>query len=134
MTDTDGDPTTGPGETSPDYDQWKTTLREEQVLVGQHCPDCAHETAAPKAACARCGARRLETVRFPTEGTVYATTTIHVAPDGFEGPYDVALIDLGEARTLGRVRDDTEIGDRVAVVDVFESDEGPAPVFAPADV
>jgi hypothetical protein len=127
------DATHSPGETTPDYDQWTTTLREEQALIGQRCPGCGHETAAPKAACVRCGTRALETVRFPTEGTIYATTTIHVAPDGFEGPYDVALIDLGEARTLGRVRGEPGIGARVAIVDVFESEEGPVPVFEPVE-
>lgn len=131
MTDSASDLTPALGETSPDYDQWTTTLREEQVLLGQRCPDCGHETAAPKAACAHCGTYPLETVRLPTEGTVYARTTIHVAPDGFDGPYDVALIELGEARTLGRVRDDPEIDDSVAVADVIESEAGPAPVFEP---
>lgn len=127
------DATHSPGETTPDYEQWTETLHEEQVLLGQRCPDCGHETAAPKAACARCGSRTLESIRLHTEGDVYATTTINVAPDGFDGPYDVALIDLGEARTLGRVRGEPGIGDPVAVVDVFESEAGPAPVFGPVE-
>jgi uncharacterized OB-fold protein len=121
------------GTTRPDYDEWTSTLWEDGIILGQHCPNCGHETAAPKAACAHCGARPLETVRLPTEGTLYSRTTIHVTPEGFDGPYDVALVDLGDARVLGRVFGSPAIGDSVAVVDVVESEIGPAPVFGPVE-
>jgi len=120
------------GTTRPDYEEWQSTLWEDGILLGQHCPDCGHETAAPKAACAHCGARPLETIRLPTEGKLYARTTVHVTPDGFDGPYDVALVELGDARVLGRVIGRPAIGDPVAIADVIESEIGLAPVFGPA--
>lgn len=115
--------------TDPSYEEWQRILWEDGELVGQRCAGCGHVTAAPKAACARCGERDLDRLRLPTEGTVYSWTTIEVAPADFDGPYDVALVDLGEARVLGRVRGDPSVGDPVALVDVFERDPGPAPVF-----
>lgn len=117
------------GQTDPTYDEWRRHLWEDRVLLGQRCHDCGHATAAPKAACAHCGARDLERIALPTEGEVYARTRIEVAPADFEGPYTVALIDLGEARVLARLESEPEIGDPVELVDVYESDLGPAPVF-----
>jgi uncharacterized OB-fold protein len=118
-----------PGRTDPTYDEWRRHLWEDQVLLGQRCHDCGHATAAPKAACVQCGARDLERIALPTGGEVYARTRIEVAPADFEGPYTVALIDLGEARVLARLEHEHEIGDAVELVDVYESDLGPAPVF-----
>lgn len=114
------------------YEEWATAL-EAGELLGQRCLECGHETAAPKAACGRCGARALETISLPTAGTVRAETTVAVAPEGFDGPYRVAVVDLGEARVLARLADgrDAEIGDRVAFEGAVSSPDGePAPLFA----
>ncbi|WP_255168068.1 Zn-ribbon domain-containing OB-fold protein [Natrononativus amylolyticus] len=113
------------------YDEWAAAL-EDGDLRGQRCPDCGHETAAPKAACGRCGARDLETVSLPTEGTVYTETTVAVAPEGFDGGYRVAVVDLGEARVLARLADDCEagIGDPVEFSGTVSGPNGePAPLF-----
>lgn len=67
------------------YSDWVTAIRDGTVL-GQHCRDCGHATAAPKAACARCGTRDIETVELPTTGTVYTETRLEVVPEGFDGP------------------------------------------------
>ncbi|MCU4741475.1 Zn-ribbon domain-containing OB-fold protein [Natronoglomus mannanivorans] len=112
------------------YDEWASAL-EDGELLGQRCADCGHETAAPKAACGRCGSRGLETVSLPTEGVVYSETTIAVAPAGFDGgSYRVAVIDLGEARVLARLEGDAGIGDSVEFVGSLEGREEPAPLFA----
>lgn len=112
------------------YGRWAEAL-ESGELLGQCCPDCGHETAAPKAACARCGSRTLETITLPTEGVVYTESTVAVAPEGFDAPYRVAVIDLGEARVLGRLADDCEadIGDTVSLLGVVEDRTEPAPLF-----
>ena len=112
--------------------EWARALRDGD-LRGQRCLECGHETAAPKAACVRCGERSLETITLPTEGTVVSTTTIAVAPTAFESPYQVAIVELGDARVLGRLEGDAEIGDRVTFVGALETgeDDGePAPVFS----
>ena len=107
---------------------WGRALRDG-VLLGQRCPACGHATGAPKAACARCGERDLAVEALPTAGQVYTETTIAVAPEGFEGPYRVGVIDLGDARVLGRIPDDAAIGDEVAVAGVVEADDRVAPRF-----
>lgn len=111
---------------------WGRALRE-QVILGQACSDCGHKTAAPKAACARCGSRNIAVVQLPRDGRVYAETTIEVPPGGFDGAYTIALISLGEgdARILGRVTGDATIGDHVSLAGIIDNDERghPSPVF-----
>lgn len=113
---------------------WSAALRED-VLLGQKCPDCDHVTAAPKAACARCGAQDTAVVELATEGTVYAETTMFVGPAAFSGtePYGVALVDVGDARIMAHVDGEVEIGDRVVFAGTVEADDSPGPLFAPAD-
>jgi len=111
-----------------DADGWTTALEDDRLL-GQACPDCEHVTAAPKAACARCGSRDLEPVELPEEGTVYSATRVEVAPDGFAAPYTVALVTVGDARVTARIDADVEIGDDVRFRGATESTEGPAPMF-----
>lgn len=112
------------------HDAWASALREGDLL-GQRCADCGHETAAPKAACVRCGSRDVETVSLPTTGTVHSATTIAVAPEGYDGPYRIAIVELGAARVLGRLEGEAAIGDRVeltgAIAEAGEDD--PAPLF-----
>lgn len=110
------------------YEGWARALRAG-TLLGQHCGDCGHATAAPKAACARCGNRDLAVVQLPTEGEVYAETTIEVVPAGFEGPYQVVVVSLGDARVMARVDGEVAIGDAVELHDVVEADGRPIPVF-----
>lgn len=110
------------------YTDWKEALREGE-LIGQKCADCGNVTGAPKAACPDCGSRDVSTTTLPKEGTVYSETTVAVAPEGFEGGYKVGIVQVGEARVLGRLDEDAEIGDEVAFVDVFEHEGEPAPVF-----
>lgn len=123
-----------PGETTErlGYSEWAAALRDGELL-GQECPECDHVTAAPKAACARCGSRDIATVPLPTEGEVYSETTIAVPPEGFNGEYQLALVELGEARVLGRINGTVEIGDVVTFDEVITVDEYPALVFVPAE-
>jgi uncharacterized OB-fold protein len=64
---------------------------------------------------------------------VFAETMVHVAPDPFEGSYQVALISLGGARVMARVEDDIAIDDAVALSGIIEVDDYPAPLFEPTD-
>ncbi|WP_226482670.1 Zn-ribbon domain-containing OB-fold protein [Natrinema amylolyticum] len=112
------------------YASWKRALRDG-VLLGQECRDCGHATAAPKAACARCGSRELETVELPATGTVYSETTITVPPRRFsdEDPYQVAIVELDEARVMAHIDGSAEIGDEVRLRGTIEADDAPAPLF-----
>ncbi len=107
---------------------WSRALRDG-VLLGQRCSSCERVTAAPKAACVRCGGRELAVEALPTAGEVYSETTIAVPPAGFSGPYRVGLVDLGEARVLGRIPDDAGIGDDVSLAGVVKAEGRAAPRF-----
>lgn len=110
---------------------WARALREH-VLLGQECDECGHKTAAPKGACARCGNRDIRVVRLSQTGRVYSETTIAVPPEGFSGPYTIALISLDDdARILAQVPDTVEIGDEVSLAGYIEDDPKnlPSPVF-----
>lgn len=109
-------------------DGWTRALREG-TLLGQRCAACGAATAAPKAACARCGSRDLEPVELPTEGEVYSETTIAVPPAGFSGRYQVAIVSLGDAQVMAQIDGSVEIGDDVELQGIVESDERPAPLF-----
>jgi uncharacterized OB-fold protein len=110
--------------------EWAEAL-EGGTLMGQECQECGHVTGAPKAACAQCGSRAIETTELDTEGEVYTVTTIGVPPAGFEGEYQVALIDLGAGRVLARIDGSVEIGEEVRFAEAIEADGHPAPVFEP---
>jgi uncharacterized protein len=122
----------GAGDERLTYREWATAL-QGGTLLGQICSACGHITAAPKAACAQCGSRAITTTELDGEGEVYSVTTVAVAPEGFESPYEVALIDLGAGRVLGRIDGTVAIGDRVRFSDTLEAADGPAPVFEPTD-
>ncbi|MDY6764598.1 MAG: zinc ribbon domain-containing protein [Halobacteria archaeon] len=110
------------------FKEWAEALRNGDLL-GQECVECGHVTGAPKAACAHCGSRELETVELPEEGEVYSVTRIEVVPEGFEEGYDVGIIQLGDARLTARLEKSADIGDEVEFTGVIETDEMPAPVF-----
>ena len=112
------------------HGEWSRSVREGE-LRGQRCPDCGAVQGTPKAACPHCGSTELETVELPTEGTVYTETTINVPPAGVDDRgYQVVVVELGDARVMGRLRGDAvEIGDTVAVCGFVEDDEYVAPEF-----
>ena len=114
------------------HGEWNRAVREGELL-GQHCDDCGRTQGTPKAACPHCGSRDLETVELSTEGVVYTETTINVPPEGIdERGYQVAVVDLGDARVMGRLVDqEVDIGDRVVLDGFDEDDQGNAtPRFA----
>lgn len=110
------------------HDAWQRALREGHLL-GQACSACGHHTAAPKPACVRCGERNLEIVELPTEGEVYAETTVAVPPEQFEGSYCIAIVDLGKGRIMARIDGGADIGDSVELLDTVEADTYSGPVF-----
>jgi len=116
------------------HERWEKALTEG-VVLGLHCEDCEYVTATPKAACVRCGSHDLAVIALPETGTVYSKTTIEVAPDEQGSGYQIVLVDLGDARLLGRIAD----GNRVAIGDNIELEDtrtyagDVAAVFGPAD-
>lgn len=107
---------------------WADALRDG-IILGQSCPQCDHVTAAPKAACASCGARDLSVVELPNQGEVYSETEIQVAPAGFDAPYTIVIVSVGDARVLGRTANTVSIGDTVTFTDVLEAEGLVSPIF-----
>jgi uncharacterized OB-fold protein len=113
------------------HDAWAEAVRDGRLL-GATCRDCGATVGAPTAACPHCGARALSVRDLPTRGTVYTETTIEVPPAGVEERgYQVAVVDLGDARVMGRLDDEAvAIGDDVVLAGFLEDDQGnPAPRF-----
>ena len=105
--------------------EWSAALRDGRLL-GLHCEDCGTTQGTPKAACPDCSSRNLETVELSTEGVVYTETTVNVPPEGIEERgYQVGIVEVGDARILGRLAGDgLAIGDEVALSGHVEDEEG----------
>jgi hypothetical protein len=121
------------------YGEWTRALKEGRLL-GQACGACAEVVGTPKGACPHCGTRELETVELPTSGEVYTETTVMVPPAGVEERgYQVAVVQVGEARVMGRVDGNggevhVDIGDSVELTGYIKGEgDDPAPLFRPAD-
>ncbi|PSQ34783.1 hypothetical protein BRD11_03405 [Halobacteriales archaeon SW_12_69_24] len=113
------------------HEAWTAAVRDGRLL-GATCGDCGATVGTPTAACPHCGARSMESVELSTRGTVYTETTIEVPPAGISaGGYQVAVVDFGDARVLGRLDDqDVAIGDDVVLAGYVEDEQGyPAPRF-----
>lgn len=63
-------------------------------LVGAVCESCGCAAFPPRQVCAGCGGREHKATALPDSGQILSWTTIHVAPEGFEAPYSVAIIRL----------------------------------------
>jgi uncharacterized OB-fold protein len=109
------------------HGEWNAAVKAGDLL-GLHCGECDRTHGTPKAACPYCGSRTLETVELPTEGEVYTETTINVPPEGIDGRgYQVALVEVGDARITARLVDqDVAIGDEVVLAGFDEDDQGNA--------
>ncbi len=85
------------------------------TLVGARCSACLHAHAIRFRRCSRCGGSELVETRFGPEGTVWATTTLHVSSGGREAPYTLAYVDLDDGpRLLAHVQDGPALALRVA--------------------
>lgn len=112
------------------HERWEKALCEGTIL-GVRCEECDTVTATPKAACTGCGSRSLTVVELPETGVVYTKTTVEVAPEEHGSGYQIAVVDFGEARLLGRVADGdrVEIGDETRLKRTYEHAGDIAAVF-----
>lgn len=117
------------------HDEWTDALSNGDLL-GQTCSDCGATYGTPVSVCHDCGGRALETTPLPREGEIHSVTRVEVSPIGFDSPYHVGLVQLGEARITARIADDPAeptIGTTVALSDVIEDDGYSVPVFRADD-
>lgn len=103
---------------------WQRSIEQRYRLVGGRCPDCGAVAFPPEGACPSCHALvEYEPVELPRRGEVVARTTIGRggAPPEFaayqrrQGPFAVALVELGEVTIPAQVVETEEvaIGDEV---------------------
>lgn len=89
-------------------------------LLGSSCPGCGAHFFPVREVCARC-LTELETIRLPTEGTLYTYTVVRQSIPAFEVPYLLGYVDLPEGvRLMGQVTgveiDEVHIGMRLRLV------------------
>ncbi len=77
------------------FDSFREGLREGKLL-GLKCNDCGGYTAPPRKVCGECGSENMEVVSLSGRGEIQTFTVIHVAPEGFEPPFTVAMAKLEE--------------------------------------
>jgi uncharacterized OB-fold protein len=73
-----------------------TEALKEGKFLGLKCHQCGGHTAPPRKVCSECGSEDMETVELSRRGKVRTFTVIHVAAEGYQAPYIVALIELEE--------------------------------------
>lgn len=113
------------------HDEWADALYDGDLL-GQTCTECGATYGTPVSVCHDCGKRALETTTLPREGEIHSVTRIGVSPTGFDSPYHVGLVQLGDARVAARIAGNAAeptIGTTVVLSDVIEDDGYPVPVF-----
>jgi uncharacterized OB-fold protein len=66
--------------------------QEEEEMKGQKCR-CGFTTVADHPRCPRCG-KLMKPGEWPDEGKVLSFTKLHVVPEGFENPCNLALVEL----------------------------------------
>ena len=74
---------------------YKEALKNNRLL-GVRCSSCSTLIMPPKKVCPTCGSEDLYVYEFSGIGKVQTFTVIHGAPEGYETPYIVGLIELDE--------------------------------------
>jgi len=84
------------------------------MVAGARCLPCGHPSATSVPRCPRCAGEMAEAC-FGPEGTIWATTTIHVPSGERAAPYTLAYVDLDSGpRVLAHVEDGPGATARVA--------------------
>lgn len=103
----------------------------EGRFLSTRCDACHKLTFPPKSFCPHCWHQTVTWTDVPKTGTVYSSTTVHIAPAIFahEAPYDVCIVDLDAGiriatRLIRRNDDPVQVGSRVELV-VLRYEDGP---------
>jgi uncharacterized protein len=108
---------------------WEGTSQGK--LLVQKCNSCTAYQHYPRALCVRCTSLNLTMSESSGLGHIYSETTVHIAVNDLEPPYQLAIIELDEGfRMLSRVvGKQGQIGSRVAVQFLERQGLPPLPVF-----
>ena len=120
---------------------------KEDRLLGLKCHQCGAYTCPPKIVCSACTSHDLEIVTLNGKGTVRTFTVIYIAPQGYQSPYIVGMIELDEGpwvmgnimgidpekATMDLIGKRVKIGHKVFPGDIFSAGEQVAMAFSLED-
>ncbi|WP_181193178.1 Zn-ribbon domain-containing OB-fold protein [Prauserella shujinwangii] len=83
----------------------RVDIEGDQVsLLITRCLDCASSWFPAREQCSRCGGTRVDGDRISGQGTVYASTTVHIGAGAFPTPYALSYVDVEDIRLLAHTR------------------------------
>ena len=107
----------------------------ELHLSGAECSDCGTRIFPGAPVCPSCNGERMKPLPLGSSGTLYACSTVHVAPAVWQVPYVIGYVDLPEGvRVFGKIAGTDgvaaglapDITVRVHVEEAAVSDSNPA--------
>ena len=69
-------------------------------LIGTKCINCDLIYFPPRGSCTACGKGGLIEHKIAETGRVLTYTIIHVAPEGFESPYCIAIVEMDDGAII----------------------------------
>jgi uncharacterized OB-fold protein len=111
---------------------WDAT-RDRRLLL-QHCERCGHQWY-PRSICAGCGDPDPGWVESAGTGTLHSFTVVHRAPEGFDPPYVIGIVELDEGpRMLARIEGPDPTCDAPVTLDWQPLEDGRhLPIFRTED-
>jgi len=87
------------------------------VLIGGRCADCGARAFPAPPVCANCMSENIVAEKLPRQGTLYAFSTVHIAPKKWTLPMRIGYVDLSDGvRVFTHLEgSDLAIGDKVEV-------------------
>lgn len=124
------------------YDKFKEALIGGKFL-GLKCNRCDKYTVPPKKVCMECAGEDMDVVEISGHGEIKTFTVIRIAPEGFEAPYIVGMVELDEGPwVMGNIVDldpdeasmdligkKVAVGHRIVPGDKFSAGDGVALAF-----
>lgn len=82
----------------------------EPRLRAARCLDCDTRVFPAPAVCPSCNGERMAELALSDTGTLYACSTVHIAPPMWETPYTIGYVDLPEGvRVFGKIEHGTDL-------------------------
>ena len=97
---------------------WFTHTKDEVVLVGSKCSDCAKVFFPKKKICPECFEGKLRDIPLSKKGRLHTYTQSVMGPTDIQKPYVIGFIDLPEGIKLFAMIVDCEPWDQVLKIDM----------------
>jgi uncharacterized OB-fold protein len=102
-------------------------------LCGAQCAQCGTRIFPASGVCPSCNSERMQPLVLAAEGTLYAFSTVHIAPAAWETPYTIGYVDLPEGvRVFGKVEGAAQLAPDARVSVRIEPAAGDAVAASPA--